>query len=79
MGFMRDYGADAERDRLLGAYRKQLKNAPDRDTRAAVFLMWQGEPGLTRDDLTRVLFEVEEGREPAPRPRPGQVQESPFA
>jgi hypothetical protein len=66
----------------LEAFRKQVRGFIDAgDNPGIVLFAWlDAEPGLGRDDLIDA-FKEETGEKPrpSPRPRPGAVQESPFA
>jgi len=76
---------DSGEPALLGAFRKQVRGvARDHGPEQAwvVLLAWEGQQGVSRDDLIDIVKE-ELGLIPASsenvRPRPGSVQQSPFA
>ncbi len=65
---------------LLDAYRQQVRVAISRGTDPhVVLLMWNGQAGVSRDDLIDILKEEAGERTPWVKPAPGGVQPSPFA
>lgn len=80
MAFVR-ISSDDEPDPVLEAFRKQVRSLiADGCDPGIALIVWDGQPGISRDDpIDALKEETGEKPRPAPKPRPGAAQESPFA